>query len=61
MRERPVRAAAAAVVAVLSLTAAACERVPTAEQQPSPVASAPGSAGTGASEALLSITPREGR
>jgi len=61
MRERPVHAAAAAVVAVLSLTAAACERVPTAEQQPSPVASAPGAAETGASEAVLSITPREGR
>jgi hypothetical protein len=61
MKKRPVRAAAAAVVAVLSLTAAACERTPVAEHEPSPVASAPGSAESSPSDALLSITPREGR
>ena len=62
MRERPVRSAIAAVVAVLSLAAAvACERTPAAEQPPpSPVASATGSAQSSASDALLSITPREG-
>jgi lipoprotein-anchoring transpeptidase ErfK/SrfK len=59
MRKRPVRAAAAAVVAVVSLTAAACVGAPTAEQRP--VASAPGSAEGSASDALLSITPGEGR
>jgi hypothetical protein len=61
MRKRPVCAAAAAVVAVLSLTATACERVPTAEQRPSLVATAPGSTKSSTSDALLSITPREGR
>lgn len=60
MRKRPARAAVAAVVAVLALTAGACEPAPTAEQ-PSSVASAPGSTGSSASDALLSITPREGR
>jgi lipoprotein-anchoring transpeptidase ErfK/SrfK len=59
MRKRPVRAAAAVVVAVLSLTAAACEGAPTAEQRP--IASAPGSAESSASDALLSITPGDGR
>jgi lipoprotein-anchoring transpeptidase ErfK/SrfK len=61
MRKRPVCAVAAAVVAVLSLTATACERAPTAEQRPSLVATAPGSAKSSTSDALLSITPREGR
>ncbi len=54
-------AAAAAVVAVLALTAATCERAPTAEQHGSPAASAAGSAQGDASDALLSITPRAGR
>jgi lipoprotein-anchoring transpeptidase ErfK/SrfK len=60
MGNRPVRAAAAAIVAVLCLTAAACEGAPTPEQ-PSPVESAQGSAESIASDAVLSITPREGR
>ena len=54
-------AAAAAVVAILALTAASCERTPTAEHQRSPAASASGSAEGDASDALLSITPRDGR
>jgi len=61
MRKRQVRATVAAVVAVLALTAAACERAPGADQQPSPVASAQLSAESSAGDALLSITPREGR
>jgi RimJ/RimL family protein N-acetyltransferase len=57
MRKRQVRAAVAAVVAVLALTAAA----PGADQQHSPVASARLSAESSAGDALLPITPREGR
>ena len=56
-----VRAAAAAVVSVLSLTAAGCEGTPVADGRPSPDGSALVSAEPSISDAQLSIMPTGGR
>jgi lipoprotein-anchoring transpeptidase ErfK/SrfK len=60
MGERPVRAVVGAVVAVLGLTAAACENTQGAGSGPSLTGSARGSEASLASDAMLSISPRDG-